>query len=323
MSGLLKKKESGLAARVREETNPGKGRWAARSGRFRGLSSESPAAAGGVCPFCGQPVRAGAAVCLHCGRALVPGKCSFCGAAMKPSARFCTQCGQPREGLLCPVCGTLNARNFCRKCNAPLTEMARQAVAAAQEDPAFRLVQAKAAELAVLHDRIEKLRKTDGRSESSPELSETDRALLDEYARVLQSVGASAPVQPPVQEKETEARVQYADAVLSLDEIMTAYREKVAEMNAALSAMVPPPGFVPEQQRDYYSARRVASVHTEYDLSGYQPTVWKCNLCGALHNCPSECAEPQLGGTWVYVTPEQYIEENGDFIVKQRTLMIE
>ena len=132
-----------------------------------------------------------------------------------------------------------------------------------------------------------------------------------------------AELQQVLREKEAEARVQYADAVLSLDEIMTAYREKVAEMNAALSAMVPPPGFVPEQQRDYYSARRVASVHTEYDLSGYQPTVWKCNLCGALHNCPSECAEPQLGGTWVYVTPEQYIEENGDFIVKQRTLMIE
>lgn len=244
---------------------------------------------------------------------------------MKPSAKFCTHCGQSREGVLCPECGTLNARNFCRRCNAPLTPLARQAQEAAQNDPAFKAVQAKADELARLHARIEQLRQEASREEDiPPQLSEDDRALLDEYAGLLQSIGASAPVtQAPVSQEEPRACPRYADTAFSLDELMTAYREKAAEMDAALEALVPPPDFTPEQQRDYYSARKVATIHTEYDMSGYQSTVWQCNYCGAYHENPSACVAPELGGNWVYITPEQYVEQSYSYIEASHTLRIE
>lgn len=265
---------------------------------------------GTQCPYCGDDIKASYAICPNCGRSLTPDKCSFCGAAMKPGAKFCTHCGQSREGVVCPECGTLNARNFCRKCNTPLTAMAQKAMEAAKADPAFKAVQAKAEELAELHARIEELR--NGGGESVAELSDADKALLDEYADILGSMGAYKP-QPKTQSAPAPqaARRQYTDGgAPSLDDIMKAYKEKAAEMNAALAALVPPADYTPEQQRDYFSARKVIRTHTQADLSEYNPSLWCCNYCGCLHNNPSECAEPELGGTWIYQSPEEYIAKN-------------
>lgn len=261
-----------------------------------------------VCPHCGLDIKATYAICPHCGRSLTPGKCSFCGAPMKAGAKFCTRCGQSGEGVVCPECGTLNSRNFCRKCNAPLTPMAAKALEAAKADPAVKALQAKAEELAELHARIEELRAA---GEDTPGLSAADRALLDEYADILSSMGTMKPA--PVAQKAPAApaaRREYKESAPSLDDIMKAFREKAAEMNAAMAALVPPPDYTPEQQRDYYSARKVLKTHTQADLTEYNPSLWCCNYCGCLHNNPSECAEPQLGGTWIYQSPEEYIANN-------------
>ena len=268
------------------------------------------------CPWCGEAVEPRYVICPHCGRSLTPDSCSFCGADMKPKARFCTSCGQPREGVECPKCGTVNSRNFCRNCNTPLTPHAQKAIEAAKSDPAFLALQKKADELAELHERIEQMRNA---PQNPAELSDEDKALLDEYAAVLGSLGAMRPQPqtPSPTESAREARNEtfrtrpsYDDTSMDMDAIMRAYREKADEMNAALAAMTPPSDFTPEQQRDYFSARKVLHKETHYDLSGYEPSLWRCNYCGCLHNCPAECAEPQLGGTWIYQTPEEYIARN-------------
>lgn len=274
------------------------------------------ASEGHRCPHCGAAVKASYAICPECGRSLTPCKCSFCGAPMKETARFCTRCGQSRDGVVCPECGTLNARNFCRKCNAPLTPMALAARAAAKADPAFRAVQAKADELAELHARIEEMQA------APPQLSEADRAMLDDYAALLDSIGTTRP-RPAHKAAEPQQRRTYADTAASLDDMMKAYREKAAEMDAALAALTPPPDFTPEQQRDYFSARKIATRETTCDMSGYRPTLWQCNYCGFRHNNPSECAEPELGGTWLYITPEQYIAENPGVITTSNKLNIQ
>ena len=193
-----------------------------------------------------------------------------------------------------------------------------------QERPSLQSHPSKSAELAELHARIEELRnaaETD--EESLPQLSEADCALLDEYADILGSIGAVKPKPQAVTTPETPARQQYADITLSMDDIMAAYRSKAAEMDAALAALTPPPDFTPEQQRDYFSARKIGKVHTEYDMSGYPPSQWVCNFCGFRHNNPSECSEPQLGGTWIYVTPEQYVQENKSYLASQSSFVIE
>lgn len=271
-----------------------------------------------VCPYCGGAVKAGDAMCSHCGRSLIVGTCSFCGAMMKPNAKFCTRCGQSREGVTCPECGTLNSRNFCRKCNAPLTPGGMKAMEDAKNDPKFLAIQAKARELAEIHARIKEL---DG--SSTPGLSADDRALLDEYADLLSALGTVTPFtpepKPRTQSKpkpltqstaESEQKPAWELNIMSLDELMKAYTEKVDQMNQALAEMAPPPEYSPEQQRDYYAARKIATIETEIDMSGYNSTMWKCNFCGCLHTTPSDCMRPELGGTWLYITPEEYIDKN-------------
>lgn len=270
---------------------------------------------GEECPYCHALIVSGYAICPTCGRSLTPDKCSFCGAPKKITAKFCTRCGQSSEGLICPECGTLNSRNFCRKCNSPLTDMAQRALTTAQNDPIFKAVQKKADELAELHSRIEDLR--NGSSDQlSVELSGEDKALLKEYADILSMIGAS-----PIQVNQIDAesiteglpkRKQYSSDTTSIDELLRAYKEKAAEMNEALEALTPPRDFTPEQQRDYYSARKIATVVTETvcDMSGYRPTQWRCHFCNNLHDNPSECARPELGGVWEYISIEQYIAEN-------------
>ncbi|MDE6555496.1 MAG: zinc ribbon domain-containing protein, partial [Duncaniella sp.] len=86
--------------------------------RPKSAMSDSP---GSTCPFCQAEVNPGDTICCQCGHSLSPDKCSFCGSTMKAGAKFCTRCGQPKAGLICDKCGTFNSRNFCRKCNSPLT----------------------------------------------------------------------------------------------------------------------------------------------------------------------------------------------------------
>ena len=322
MSSQSKNADKGGSGRFKAVQSPKQQQRTAPRFRPKSFAASRPAA--GLCDWCQQPVPAGAVICPHCGRSLTPDQCSFCGARMSPAAKFCTHCGQSREGVACPVCGTLNARNFCRRCGAPVTPLGREAQAAAQADPAFRAVQDRAAELARLHTRIKELRQAPPQEASAPSLSEADRALLDRYADVLRAVGASVPAQPLAGTREQERRLpRYADTAVDLDALLDAYREKAAEMDDALARLVPPPDFTPEQQRDYYAARKVATVHTAYDMSGYQPTVWQCNYCGAYHENPSACVAPELGGRWVYVTPEQYVERSHSFIEASHTLRID
>lgn len=271
--------------------------------------SDKPAA-GAHCPHCGAEVNAGDAICLACGRSLTPDKCSFCGAAMKPGARFCTKCGQSREGVICPNCGTLNARNFCRKCNAPLTAMAQKALEQADNDPQFKAILHRAEELAELHRQIEELQNGGPEDATPPELSDADKALLDEYAAILGSIGVYKPKAPEPKEQSPKPEREFKERTRSLDDIMAAYRQKADEMNAALAELAPPPDFTPEQQRDYYTARKIVSVDISSNLQGYTPNIWVCNFCGCEHRSPQECARPDLGGNWLFRTPEQYLAAN-------------
>ena len=267
--------------------------------------SQRKESSGTVCPHCGATVNSGDAICLHCGHSLTPDKCSFCGAPMKPNAKFCTKCGQPVEGVKCPQCGTLNSRNFCRKCNAPLTPNALKAIEAAKNDPKFKVVEKKAKELVELQSLIEELQNAVPETQSVPQLSEEDQQLINEYASLLDSIGIEKPQVKYVEKQEEQNRKAYEIKGMSLQDIMKAYREKAAEMDDALATLAPPPDFTPEEQRDYFSARKIAR------LDHPVPMLWKCNLCGCLHPCPSECAEPELGGQWVMVSYQEFLARGG------------
>lgn len=83
------------------------------------------------------------------------------------------------------------------------------------------------------------------------------------------------------------------------------------DLNAILGQMLPPAGSTPQEQRNYYCARKVAVTTrtTERIRLG-----WVCNYCGCTHNQPSECSKPHLGGTWKY---EEITTSTTEYIKKK------
>ncbi len=87
-------------------------------------------------------------------------------------------------------------------------------------------------------------------------------------------------------------------------ELRAEYSKIKAELDKALEGMLPPVGSTPQEQRNYFSARKLP-VEKVILTKGRE--AWVCNFCGCWHNCPSECCEPWHGGKWVYEYKEEKI----------------
>ena len=266
--------------------------------RQQELAREKTAAAsagrsedGKRCPGCGAALRPGGEFCPHCGASLVP-YCTFCGADIPAGEDECPECGMSRKGVICPRCGTLNVRAYCRKCNEPLTPAARKELERAKKDPVFL----KAAELAVkLAELEQELQGTDGEdaADDARELPPDILRLKELLASASSGKAAGAAPAP----KPKAAPAKPAGKRKSREELQAEYARMKAELNATLRSMVPPAGSTPQEQRNYYSARKVTVVQK---VRGSTPIAWVCNYCGCRHSQPSECVEPQLGGTYIY-----------------------
>ena len=262
---------------------------------------------GKSCVRCGVPIQADWEICPHCGQSLHAGLCSFCGASMEADDSFCPDCGNPRTGIICPDCNTLNFRSFCRKCNRPLNEMAMQEMQKAKHDPVFQEMLALAQELADLEERILDTPSGEISEEDSEppqlELSEADKKLIQQYKDLFAGSGSleeiSIPKPKPLKETPVQARpkIQLNVKRVDLDEAKQLYKEKLEEMRGLMEKLRPEGDMTPQMQRNYYSARKLPVLRKSVSKA---PVCWVCNLCGCQHNQPSECAQPELGGTWIY-----------------------
>ena len=238
---------------------------------------------GKKCRYCGGLMPLTAEICPHCGKPTNPDVCSFCGATMDPEDRFCPECGNSREGIVCPECGTLNFRSFCRKCNHPLDHMAQAAVAKAQADPKYQ-------RMCEIQKRMVELERQilDGADQA---LSEGDAKLKEEYEALMAMISGG------ISEKKAETKLSDE----GLRQLAKEYRESVEEMNQIMADLAPEPGMSPQEQRNYFCARKLPVITvTKHKEIIQQPIEWICNYCGCRHSQPSECVEPELGGTWVY-----------------------
>lgn len=262
---------------------------------------------GKSCVRCGVPIQADWEICPHCGQSLHAELCSFCGASMEADDSFCPDCGNPRIGIICPDCNTLNFRSFCRKCNRPLNEMAMQEMQKAKHDPVFQEMLALAQELADLEERILDTPSGEISEEDSEppqlELSEADKKLIQQYKDLFAGSGSleeiSIPKPKPLKETPVQARpkIQLNVKRVDLDEAKQLYKEKLEEMRGLMEKLRPEGDMTPQMQRNYYSARKLPVLRKSVSKA---PVCWVCNLCGCQHNQPSECAQPELGGTWIY-----------------------
>lgn len=219
---------------------------------------------------------------------------------MAPGEAECPECGMPAAGVECPSCGALNFRSFCRQCNRPLTRAAIRAVEKARQDPVFIKAMdlcGKAAQLekelaeAMGDDANEVLDEPQGKPEELSEGARQMMALMEKAGR--QTSPAAKKLVPP-------------DARRKVELIRQEYKSTVADVNRLFAEMLPPAGSTPQEQRNYYSARKVAVTEKGVDRI---KTGWVCNYCGCFHSKPSECAEPWHGGVWQYDEVETVVKK--------------
>ena len=266
------------------------------------------------CPNCHEEVKSTYELCPHCGYPLHSGTCTYCGSPMDADDMFCGECGGSRRGITCPQCGTLNFRSFCRSCNAPLDELAQQELERAKHDPVYGRMLTLAKRLAELEDKMQQAATAQPEEQEEEEervadftqvaeLTAEEKALVEQYKQMMAEMGMAAveapkpeapkPAQPA--ERKKRARLEAPDLTALQEE----YRQGLQEMSELMAQLQPDPDAPPQIQRNYYSARKLPVIRTEVV---HDPAEWVCNFCGCHHRQPSECAEPELGGTWIYTT---------------------
>ncbi|MBQ9410692.1 MAG: zinc ribbon domain-containing protein [Bacteroidales bacterium] len=257
-------------------------------------------AGGPKCPGCGTVLDAAYEFCPVCGRKLVD-YCTFCGAPMSPEDVDCPECGMPAEGVICPNCKKRNNRSFCGQCGQPLSRAARMAVDKAKNDPAVKRSAQLIMQIAELEAELETAEVPE--EDTTPaEPTETEKR----YRELMAKVGFT-PASVPKPTKRNVGR--------SRAEIMAEYQKAMEEANQLLEDMLPPAGSTPQEQRNYYTARKIAVMETVQETWRGVPIratmAWECNYCHVLHNNPQECARTELGGKWVPATLCEVVEEGG------------
>jgi rubrerythrin len=263
-----------------------------------------------ACPFCGSAIEPDYEICPVCGHKLVD-YCTFCGANMAATDIDCPECGMPSDGVICPDCGTLNFRSFCRKCNRPLSRVARKAVEKAKADPKVQEAVDILIRMAALEAEMQNATDDDDTTvDTSHEPTEKELRLRE----LMGKIGFKPAEKPKVQPKQNKSR--------SREEIQAEYQRMVEEANKVLESMVPPAGSTPQEQRNYSTARKVAVMETYKEkvsvsyLAGQEERMgWVCKRCQIFHRCPEECGVREYGGQWVtrtidiWATREEEVEK--------------
>lgn len=252
-------------------------------------AKSSDSAGEGQCPHCGAIVSADYEICPKCGWKVV-NYCTFCGAPMSPEDLDCPECGMPADGVVCPTCNVRNFRSFCKQCGQPLSRAARMAVEKAKKDP-------KVQEAARLLKQIAKLQAELDAASSETEEKESAGPTEGELRlqALMAKVGFTAAEKPKVVTKSKNSR--------SREEILAEYQKAVDDANRVMEEMLPPAGSTPQEQRNYYTARKVAMMElieeTFYGINPRDTMGWKCYHCQILHDNPSQCEFKEFGGEWV------------------------
>jgi predicted amidophosphoribosyltransferase len=270
-----------------------------------------------VCSACGAPTKPQGDICEVCGAWLSEGICKFCYTPLPAGAAFCPNCGNGRDGIVCPDCGTLSIFDFCPKCGRPLSNFARQALEAANNDPDIRLIAdnskraAKiAAELAAIAEAEAEAEKKRAEEEAARIAAEKERAeeekqRLNEAAENIRRIAAE-------KKRAREEAARIAAEKTRREEALRKQQEREAA-EAALAALKAE-ALQRQQEDDPVTSALRAAINKVRNMTFANAQLarlfymarrplfsrrWRCNAYGNIHSSPCECAEPQHGGVWL------------------------
>ena len=267
----------------------------------RGMAQPKPKTleADSTCPHCGAAVSSEYELCPECGWKLVD-YCTFCGAPMSPEDIDCPECGMPADGIECPNCHTHNFRSFCIKCGQPISRAAKMAVEKAKKDPKVLETVRALQKIADLKAELKALDEEEGLEAEPEEPTEGELRLR----ALMAKVGFTAAEKPKVTSRKVGR---------SREEIMAEYTQAIEDANKVMEEMLPPVGMTPQEQRNYYTARKVAVMEVMeerwWGIKVTETMGWVCNKCQVLHKDPSECCVAEFGGEWVTCDTMQVVEE--------------
>jgi|CXWL01.1.fsa_nt_gi uncharacterized OB-fold protein len=240
------------------------------------------------CPNCGWGVTATADICENCSEWLLKGKCNFCYADIEEGQKFCSGCGNPPTGIICKSCGTLSHFDFCPNCNTPQTEQALEVIQELKNSIEFQNInnllvsesqsggETSANNLEQINNYLSKFNQQVKKKKSFS--LETENNNIEENIKATEQSGAKVKSE---QQKLIEQEQKEIEAIKLLKE---AQSKKFANNQEA---------------RRFFGALKIILPEV---IIKRKPIGWMCNAYGCTHSAPQECADPSMGGIWIYET---------------------
>lgn len=260
-----------------------------------------------TCRSCSHEISSNADICEHCGDWQLLGNCCFCYTPVKTGQKFCGSCGNPPEGIRCYQCGTHSYFSFCPRCDATLAKDAKPFLESIQQSDSFLI-------LKDLSDKIAFDIQNERNNIVIEDIKPTYKH-LNEYLNKDEEVFKPAPQQNSFifknKIKDVSEELKKAEMLRISSSNTKNIIEEEKELRQKISALQNKLFSDNQSARKYYTALKLVLpqlvVINEKRLVG-----WLCNLSNTIHNGPSDCCEPNLGGTWIYEDKRTYNTEYKD-----------
>ncbi len=253
-----------------------------------------------TCPKCHSKVDPLGDICEVCGEWLLKDKCKFCYASITESDAYCPECGNPTAGIVCGKCGQLSCFDFCKNCHIPLTEFAEEAIKEAQADPEILEIQKMQEEILKAEAELEQQADLEAQQELE-EQKKIEKERMIEQARKLEqhlkNFYDKKKNEVPQHQVPKHSRPAKKNLFGSGDGgAVNAAAERAVqlakkrELQKKLNEQKKKTFSKPQEARRFFAATKPPVV-----------LGWKCNFTDTQHDCPEDCARPELGGIWIII----------------------
>ncbi len=277
------------------------------------------------CPQCGATAHLNADICEECGTWLLKGQCMFCYAHVEDDENYCGECGNPANGITCPRCGKPSIFDFCSACGIPLSIQAKEMVLEATQDPEFQEI-ASLFEQAFNGEASPAAHKTDRESITAATVTikqlqddqlsqlKSYRDLVDNQSQRIKKTVSKAlfsndqtmrinrlneevAQEEERQRQEEERRRKEVEERCRQEEERRRQAEK--QLNKAMRTLSGKT-FSSNQEARRFFMNMIAGLTEEVALKVTNKGLkWRCNCCDVIHDSPSQCGDPSLGGVWL------------------------